>query len=99
MIQATKIHHGQYKRYGDSFYAWLIDTGSEALAKEQVISWAFENLNNKRTLPIEAEWRRSVAYGAPKWNDSAYYFDGYYTIRRTDVLNIWEFTICRPYCD
>ncbi|MBR2752825.1 MAG: hypothetical protein IKE02_03805 [Lachnospiraceae bacterium] len=99
MIQATKMHNGQYKRYGDSFYVWLIDTGSEALTKEQVVQWAFDNLNSKRTLPIEAEWRHNAKFDGPRGNDPCYYFDGYYTIRRTDVPNTWEFTICRPYCD
>lgn len=99
MIQATKIHQGQYKRYGDSFYVWMIDTGSEELTEEQVVAWGFENLNNKRTLPIEAEWRRNVRYDGPRGNDPGYYFDGYYKIRSSNIPNTWEFTICRPYCD
>lgn len=99
MIQATKIHQGQYKRYGDSFDVWMIDTGSEELTEEQVVAWGFENLNNKRTLPIEAEWRRNVRYDGPRGNDPGYYFDGYYKIRSSNIPNTWEFTICRPYCD
>jgi hypothetical protein len=99
VIQATKIHQGQYKRYGDSFYVWMIDTGSETLTKEQVVQWAFDNLNRKRTLPIEAEWRRNVRYDGPRGNDPGYYFDGYYKISSSNIPNTWEFTICRPYCD
>ena len=99
MIQATKIHQGQYKRYGDSFYVWMIDTGSDELTEEQVVAWGFENLNNKRTLPIYSEWTRNVRYDGPKTNDPGYYFTGYYKISRSNIPNTWEFTICRPYCD
>lgn len=99
MIQAKQVHNGQYKRYGDSFDVWMIDTGSETLTKEQVVQWAFDNLNSKRTLPIEAEWLRNVRYDGPRGNDPGYYFDGYYKIRSSNIPNTWEFTICRPYCD
>lgn len=93
MIKATQIHCGQYKRYGDFFRVWNIQTD---MPKEEVIKWCFENLY-KRVVPPSGEFHANIRCGGPRHSDLEYYFAGYYTIEDTE--DGFKFSICEPYAD
>lgn len=93
MIEAKQTHCGQYKRYGDFFRVWKIQTD---MSKDEVIKWCFENLY-KRIVPPSGEWHANIRFGGPKRNDANYYFAGYYSIEEID--GGFEFKICEPYAD
>ena len=93
--KATSVHCGQYKRYGDFFRVWEIETENED--EEAVLNFCFENLY-KGKVPSESEWRVAIKYGTgEKSGDAAYYFAGYYKLER--IEKGYKFTICEPYCD
>lgn len=95
MIEATKIHSGQYKRYGDSFYVWEITTDEP---EEKVIDYCFRELYKKdQPLPSKEEWSAAIKIGGEHARDMNYYFRGYYTLGKTEKG--YKFTICEPYAD
>lgn len=94
MIEAKQTHCGQYKPYGDSFRIWNVQTD---LPQDEVVKWCFEKLYYGKVLPIHAEWKANIAYGAPHSSDPGYYFAGYYAIREID--GGFEFKVCEPFCD
>ena len=91
MFKAEKIHSGQYRRYGDSFYKWAIESD---LSKEQVLKKCFNELA-KAEYPNYEEWLKNVN-GDMKGN-LGYYFHGYYTLDETKMG--YHFTVCHPYTD
>ena len=93
MIESKNIHSGQYKPYGDFYRVWDITTTDP---KEKVLEYCFEELR-KRRVPPEAEWRAAVRYGGERWNDSYYYFAGWYRLEPTE--NGYKFTVCEPWAD
>lgn len=93
MIKATQTHCGQYKRYGDFFRVWEIETDE---SEEAVLEYCFTELY-KREVPTSAEWHHAIRYGGERWNDPAYYFAGYYSIEKTDTG--FTFKVCEPYAD
>lgn len=93
-MKATQTHCRQYKRYGDSFYVWEIETQGES--EEEVLKFCRENLYTI-DIPSSAEWHANIRYGSEKSNDMSYYFDGYYELTKTE--NGYKFTVCEPYTD
>ena len=94
MFEAKKIHSGQYKRYGDSFYKWIIKTD---LPKEKVLEKCFKELA-KAEYPEYAEWLKNI--NDDKKGDMGYYFHGYYTLERVNGYDYgYGFTVCHPYTD
>lgn len=69
MIEAKQTHCGQYKPYGDFFRIWNVQTN---LPQDEVVKWCFEKLYYGKVLPIHAEWRANIAYGAPHFSDPGY---------------------------
>lgn len=94
MFEYKKTHSGQYRRYGDSFYKWDIETD---LPKEEVLKKCFEELADKwdHDLPEQNEWKLNVRSGGSHEYDYGYYFAGYYSLHKTN--GGYEFTICKPY--
>lgn len=93
-MKAIQTHCGQYKKYGDFFRVWKIETKEED--REKVLQYCFDNLY-KRVVPNEAEWRKNIRYGGEKSNDMYYYFGGYYILAKNE--NGYTFTVCEPYAD
>lgn len=93
-MNVKPIHSGQYKRYGDSYYVWEIETNGES--REEVLQYIRENVF-ETDLPPADEWAANVRFGGAKFNDAAYYFRGCYTLELTD--NGYRFTVIIPYCD
>ncbi len=94
-IKSTQTHCGQYKRYGDFFRVYEIET--DLTDEEIVIKWCFENVY-KRVVPKEDEYMRAIRYGTgEKSGDADYYFAGYYSIKK--VNGGFRFQICEPYTD
>lgn len=93
MIQAKQTHCGQYKRYGDFFRVWEIETDEP---QDAVVEYCFSNLY-KRRVPTSGEFHAAIRYGGEKWNDPGYYFAGYYNIEKTETG--YTFTVCEPYAD
>ena len=94
MIKATQTHCGQYKRYGDFFRVWEIETDED---EEAVREYCFSELYKKKDMPTEAVWRAAVRYGGERWSDPGYYFRGYYKLNETEIG--YKFTICEPFAD
>lgn len=94
MIEARRIHCGQYKRYGDFFRVWEVETD---LPEEEAVNWCFENLYHGWALPREAKWRNDVRFDGEHGRDPGYYFRGYYNVREID--GGFKFTICEPFAD
>lgn len=93
-FKAKLTHCGQYKRYGDFFRAWEIETD---MPKEAVIEKCFSELY-KTKLPEEKEWRKEIRYGVGSHSgDAGYYFRGYYTLET--IAGGYKFTVCEPYAD
>lgn len=93
MIKSTHTHAGQYRRYGDFFREWEIETDEP---EEAVLEYCFTELY-KRRVPEEAEWKANIRCGGPKSGDAGYYFAGYYNLKKTETG--YHFTICEPYAD
>lgn len=94
-FKVKHIHDGQYKRYGDYFRVWEIETDCED--KEQVLDFCFTELYKKR-VPSKAEWSAEIRMGSGSHaHDPYYYFAGYYTL--TKIENGYEFKICEPFAD
>ena len=98
MFEAKRIHSGQYRRYGDSFYEWEITTN---LPKEKVLEKCFKELA-KSEYPTKEEWTNNI--NNEKKDDMSYYFHGYYTFTEAffDVdsdAKGYYFTVCHPYTD
>lgn len=94
MIKAKQTHCGQYKRYGDFFRVWEIETDE---ADEAVREYCFNELY-KRELPTEAEWRAAIRYpNGEHCNDPGYYFRGYHKLMKTETG--YTFTVCEPFAD
>lgn len=91
---ANLTHSGQYKRYGDYFLVWEIETHGES--EEEVLKFCRENLY-KRDIPTSAEWHINIRYGGEKYADTGYYFAGYYTLEK--IKNGYKFTVCEPFTD
>lgn len=92
---AEKVHSGQYKPYGDSFYVWDIKTDSND--RDAVLVYCMKELC-KRKVPEESEWLKNIRYGSgEKSDDAGYYFAGYYSLHKTD--GGYKFTVCEPFCD
>ena len=95
MFSATQIHCGQYKRYGDFFRVWEIETDE---SKEATLEYCFSELYKVNTRPAPTEeWRANVRYGGARFNDADYYFRGHYHLEQTPKG--YKFTVCEPYCD
>lgn len=93
MIETKLIQNGQYRRYGEYYRVWDIQTDEDA---EAVKEYCFTNLY-KRRVPHEIEWKKNVRFGGEKYGDCGYYFAGYYNLDKTE--NGYKFTICEPYDD
>ena len=91
---AKHIHSGQYKRYGDTFRVWDIETNIDD--QKEIVERCFNELYNGNKLPEENEWKRNNGFGSGNL-DMAYYFRGYYTLQKTQTG--YTFTICEPYTD
>ena len=94
MIKATQIHCGQYKRNGDFFRVWEIETDESI---EAVREYCFTELCKRSDIPPKGEWSAAIRYGGERWNDASYYFRGYYNLEETEKG--YKFTICVPYAD
>lgn len=93
MIEAKQTHCGQYKRYGDFFREWFVESD---MSEEETLEWCFSNLY-KRRVPESAEWHANIRIGGAKSGDAGYYFAGYYTFKKVD--NGYRFVICEPNAD
>lgn len=93
-MKATNIHSGQYRRYGDYYRVWLIQTDGES--EEEVLNYIKKNVFSK-DLPPSGEWAADIRYGGDKSNDAAYYFRGCYTLEKTNEG--YKYTVREPYCD
>ena len=94
MINAKQIHCGQYKRYGDFFRVWDIETDEPI---EAVLEFCFTQLYHRR-VPEAAEFKAAIKYpDGEHYGDFGYYFSGYHTIH--EIENGYKFTICEPYAD
>lgn len=94
MFNAKQTHSGQYKKYGDFFRVWEIETD---MSKEKVLEKCFTELCKKR-LPESAEYHKEIRYGTGSHSsDANYYFKGYYTLE--EIENGYKFTVCEPYAD
>lgn len=94
MFEAKQTHCGQYKRYGDYFHKWDIETD---LPKEEVLEKCFSELY-KRKIPESTEWHKEIRYGTGEHSgDANYYFAGYYTLTKTE--GGYQFSVCEPYAD
>lgn len=94
MIKAKLFHCGQCEPYGGFLRIWNVQTD---LPQDEVVKWCFEKLYHGKVLPLYAEWKANIAYGAPHFSDPGYYFAGYYAIREID--DGFEFKVCKPFCD
>lgn len=94
MFKAEQTHSGQYRRYGDSFYEWDIETD---LPESEALERCFTELNGGTKLPEKTEWHKNTGYGGSRQYDMGYYFAGYYTLIKTETG--CHFTICRPFMD
>ena len=94
MFKATSTHCGQYKRYGDFFREWDIETD---LPEEEALEKCFDKLYRGRRVPPSGEWHANIRSGGAKSGDAAYYFAGYYTMKKTETG--YHFTICEQYAD
>jgi len=94
MFNAIKTHSGQYRRYGDTYYEWDIETD---LPEKEVLDKCLRELLKEEDLPEGREYSKNTAYGGPKAGDYAYIFRGYYTLSKTPEG--YHFTKCRPYAD
>lgn len=94
MFAAKQIHCGQYKKYGDFFRVWEIETD---MPREAVLEKCFAELC-KTELPESAEYHREIRLGTGGHSgDASYYFRGYYTLEA--VEKGYKFTVCEPYAD
>lgn len=94
MIKAKQTHCGQYKRYGDFFRVWEIETDEPI---EAVLEFCFTELY-KRRVPAKGEWSAAIRYpDGEHRNDPDYYFAGYHTIG--EIEKGYKFTVCEPYAD
>nr|DAF81553.1 MAG TPA: hypothetical protein [Caudoviricetes sp.] len=94
MFEAKQTHCGQYRKYGDFFRVWEIETD---MSKEAVLEKCFAELY-KRRLPESAEYHREIRFETGGHSgDADYYFRGYYTLESID--NGYKFTVCEPYAD
>ena len=102
MIKATNIHSGQYKRYGDFFRVWDIESDEP---KEAVLAYCFKEIYKRDPiLPTEAEWRKNIRIGGSQSGNASYYFRGYYTLKSAGgsyegEITKYTFTVCEPYAD
>ena len=93
-MKAKQIHCGQYKRYGDFYLVWEIETDGES--EEEVLSFARENLC-KKELPKMVEFKLNTRYGGAKFGDMDYYFRGYYILEK--IPGGYRFSVVEPYAD
>ena len=84
---------GQYKRYGDFYRVWEIQTEA---SKEETFEYCFSELH-KRRVPQRAEYMNNIKYGAKEWSNADYYFAGWYSLSEID--GGYKFTVCEPYAD
>lgn len=94
MINAKKIHEGQYRKCDAYYKIWEIETD---LPENEVVEWCFENLYTWKRLPSAEEWRKNRRYGGEKFGDIGYNLAGYYILDK--IENGFKFTICKPYDD
>lgn len=94
MFKATQTQCGQYKRYGDFFREWDIETD---MPKEEALGKCFEELYHGRKVPPKGEWQANIVIGGEKSGDADYYFRGYYTMEKRETG--YHFTICEPFAD
>lgn len=92
-MKISKEWHGQSHAYEDYYDHYEIETD---LDEKTVIETALKELA-KRDLPPKAEWEEKVKYGGEKYYDMDYYFNGYYTIEKTEKGFIFE--MVHPYDD
>lgn len=95
MITAKQTHRGQYRRYGDFFRVWEIETDE---SEEAVREYCFTELYKKEDMPTCAEWKAAIRLpDGERCHDPAYYFRGYYYLTKTEAG--YTFTVCEPYAD
>lgn len=92
MFKATQTHVGQYRRYGDFFREWDIETD---LTEEQMLN-EFFNTVYRHKVPEIKEYKERI--NSDKRNDFTYYFNGFYEARQKND-GTYHITICEPYCD
>lgn len=93
-MNAKMIHCGQYKRYGDFYRVWEIETDGES--REDVLKYIRENVH-KADLPPAGEWSANICYDGERYNDAAYYFRGCYSLEKID--GGYKYTVTEPFCD
>lgn len=102
MIKAELVHSGQYKRYGDTFRVWEIETDEPF---EAVKDYCFKELYvRKYEVPSSAEWHENIKVGGAKSGDMGYYFRGYYILTKTnwnetELPARYKFEVCEPFTD
>lgn len=90
---ATQTHAGQYRRYGDIYNEWVVLTDA---GEAEAVEWCLAHLCGK-SIPNEHDFRKGAEPGGDKWGDPAYYFAGYYSLRK--IQGGYHFTRVLPYCD
>lgn len=94
MIEAKIVHSGQYRRYGDYFRVWELNTDGES--EEEVLRYIRENVY-KSDLPNSREWSANIRYGGKHYYDPLYYFRGCYSLEKID--GGYRYTVKEPFCD
>ena len=103
MLIAKKIESRQRERYGDFFETWEIKTDGET--REEAVAYCLEKLVNHKPykdsddslLPESSEWHKAIQHGGSRSWDAAYYFRGYWEMKKTE--NGYLFTKVSPYAD
>lgn len=90
MIKSTLVHSGQYRRYGDSYTVYEIETDEDIEAVKEYI----KTLTNT---PEEEEFLRAYREGGEHEGDYGYYFAGYHKLTKT--ADGYRLSICRPFTD
>lgn len=93
MFKATQTHVGQYRRYGDFFREWNIET---ECTESETLEWCFNNLYTGR-VPSSEEWHKEIRINGGHHGDYSYYFAGYYSI--LPIKGGYKFIVCEPYTD
>lgn len=90
----TQIHCGQYKRYGDFFRVWEIETDEQD--DNKVLEYC-QNEICKKKIPSFSEWKPKIMHGGSEFGNPNYYFAGYCKLEK--IENGYKYTVCEPYCD
>lgn len=93
MIRCVKVSSGQSRPYADYVTEWKIFSDE---SEQHVFDFALKDLA-RRDMPSKEEWRKNVCYGGKEFGNMQYYFNGYYTLQKTNYG--WYFAKVEPYAD